>query len=185
MYILKTMIADMRQHKTKEQAAQHLGYSTRRISQLCNEYFGNCYKSVQALLICSDVCYLSVNCKQKEIAKILFNGNVHCLSKYFSKNMGYTLGSIKEREIRIMVQKTIEKARVIEMLVNSDSNLTIMKLNVSYETIAELRAMGYPIISVPGPRGGYNLGKTSKENCIAWVNRIRKNRFGLETDFII
>ena len=65
-----------------------------------------------------------------------------------------------------------------------DEQNTYGKCEQFLESWGNLREKGYEIISVPGRyNGGYNLRKTSKECCLAWINKIRVNRFGLPGNY--
>lgn len=86
----------------------------------------------------------------------------------------------------MQTKQTYEEFRVLHLLAQAKSNLTLMELGTDRDVIIRLREQGYPVVSVPGRyRSGYNLGKSSLKICQDWVNRIRINRFHLEPDFVI
>ena len=182
--IKKQILESASKRKNLKSLAKDANYSITNIKRSGKKYFGVSYKDLRSLLVYSEIIKMVIDEKSnKEIADTFFDGNVNQLYAYVRKFSDVPLGKIREGGVRMDNEKAVQKAHVLNALVNSTTNLTIKQLGVPRGVISEMREAGHNIVSVPGKRGGYNLCATSKERCISWINKIRTNRFGLPGDY--
>lgn len=172
----------------REEVAQLMNCSSKKVGRICKEKFNHTYKELQFLMILAGIYEMRMkNVSSQEIADKYFHGNKQQLYAYVGRFSEVPLKRIKIEGGHRMTQeqKLILEAQVITKLVNSQGkNITLKQLGVPRCIIESLRRKGYDIISVPGRyNGGYNLGKTSKKSCLSWINKIRKNRFHLSADY--
>lgn len=187
MGIEKDILEYVKNNENRKNAAKMLNYSSKQLGRICKKHFNHTYKELQYLMVLAGILEMLMNdVSNQMIAERFFNGDISQLYTYVKK-----FSYIHLRKIRIKgghrmtnAQKQIMEAQVITSLVNnSGMNITLKQLGVPRCIIVSLRQKNYDIISVPGRNGGYNLGRTSKKDCLAWINKIRTNRFDLPADF--
>jgi len=190
MRIEKKILECAQENRTREYAASMLGYCSRHLGRVCIKYFNLPYKKLQFLLVSAEILKMRINDESNQaIADKFFDGNIQQLYAYVKRFSDIPLKKIIIEGGRRMTnaQKKMMEAQVITKLVNSNQgeNVTLKQLGVPQGIIISLREQGIDIISVPGRyNGGYNLGKTSKANCLDWINNVRKKRYGLPGDFV-
>lgn len=176
-------------NKSLEEMAKAWHYSSRHLSRLCYGLFGISYKVLQENLRVAGISYMHNNgLSYSKIAECFFNGNQPQLHKYKKDHTPSSLLTrIKKRGVKMkQTEQTCEEFRVLHLLAQAKANMTLKQLGTDREVIIRLREQGYPIVSVPGRyHSGYNLDKSSRKICEDWVNKIRINRFHLESDFVI
>lgn len=187
MGIEKDILEYAKKNEYEKHTAKMLNYSSKQLGRLCRKYFNHTYKELQYLMVFAGILEMRMKGDSNQmIAEHFFTGDVSRLYAYVKR-----FSDIPLRKIRIKgghrmsnAQKQIMEAQVITSLVNSGKNITLKQLGVPRCIILSLRQKNYDIISVPGRyNGGYNLGRTSKSDCLAWINKIRTNRFGLPGNF--
>lgn len=182
------IVGNAQNNKKLSLTAKELNYSPKQINRYCKSKFNRTYKELQFLLISASILRNIMNKQDmKTIANLLFDGNVSQLYAYvnkFSDTPPCKIILTEGGHRMTQWQKKIFEAQVITKLATSTTNLTLKQLGVPRCIIQSLRLAGYDIISVPGRyNGGYNLSKSSKSNCINWINNIRVNRYGLNPNF--
>ena len=168
----------------RAEVTELINYSERQLDRICNEKFGCSYKKLQDLMVFAEILKMHTNgCSSQMISDRYFYGDTPNLYTYIGRFSDIPLKKIEIEGGRRMTKakKQMMEAQVITLLVNSEGkNITLKQLGVPRSIIASLRKKNFEIISVPGRyNGGYNLGRTSKDNCLDWINKIRQNRFGL------
>ena len=189
MKIEMQIIEYAKKNMQREEVALALNCTARHVGRICNEKFNHSYKDLQFLMVLAGIYEMRMKeATSQEIANKYFNGNVQQLSAYVSRFSETSLMKIKIEGGHRMTQaqKQILEAQVITKLVNSQGkNLTLKQLGVPRCIIESLRQKKYDIISVPGRyNSGYNLGETSKEACLSWINKIRVNRYNLPGNYM-
>lgn len=172
----------------REEVAQKMNCTSRHVGRICREKFNHTYKELQFLVILAGIYEMkSQNASNREIANTYFHGNTQQLSAYVSRFSEIPLGEMQIKGGRFMTQEQVRilEAQVITRLANSaGKNITLKQLGVPRCIIVGLRQKNFDIISVPGRyNGGYNLGQTSKETCLSWINKIRVKRYGLPGNY--
>ena len=173
----------------KNEVAKELNYSSKQLTRFCKTLFNRTYKKLEQFLVCSKILQLKYNGNSHQaIADELFNGDTPQLSAYIKKhfiNIPLEQISFEGGNNMTTAQQQILEGKVISMLAtNPTKNLTLKQLGVPRSIIVSLREKGFPIISVPGRyNSGYNLGHTSKDNCLSWINNVRINRYGLSGNY--
>lgn len=188
MGIEKHILECAKNNEYEKNAAKMINYSSKQLGRICIKKFNHTYKELQYLMVFAGILEMRMKDDSNQmIAESFFNGDVSRLYAYVKR-----FSDIPLRKIRIngghrmtSSQKQIMEAQVITSLVNnSGKNITLKQLGVPRCIIVSLRQKNYDIISVPGRyNGGYNLGGTSKSDCLLWINKIRTNRFSLPGNF--
>lgn len=189
MRIEKIILESVKKNKSLKELALETHYSIKQISRICKCKFNHTYKELQLHQMAAQILGLAdEKMGSQMIADKFFHGNVSQLYKYVNRFSNVPLKKIKIIGGRRMNKnkKMILEAQVISTLVSNieGGNLTLNQLGVPKCIIVSLRQKGYDIISVPGRyNGGYNLGQSSKDICLDWINKIRKNRYNLPTNY--
>jgi hypothetical protein len=188
MGIEKDILECAKKNICQKDAAKMLNYSSKQLGRICRNCFNHAYKELQYLMVFTGILKKLMNDETTQmIADHFFSGDVPQLYAYVNRFSDKPLKKIRIEGGHRMTkaQKQIMEAQVITSLVNnSGKNITLKQLGVPRCIIVSLRQKKFDIISVPGRyNGGYNLGRTSKSTCLAWINKIRTNRFDLPGNF--
>lgn len=186
---MTTRIVEYAYNRTKQSdVAKALSYSERQLRRICNTTFNHTYKDLRQFLTCSTILEKKRNGNSsREIANEFFNGDIPQLYAYIKHSINTPLEQISFEGGNNMTtaHQQILEGKAISMLAsNPTKNLTLRQLGVPRSIIISLREKGFPIISVPGRyNSGYNLGHTSKDNCLSWINNVRVNRYDLPGNY--
>lgn len=173
--------------------AKEVGYSERQLRNLFGKKIGAIsFPNFRRILVRGCIAAkLENDVKWKDISECMFGSKLSDVSNtykyYYYNSPDCTLEKAGEETMNNTTQKQMAKAMVLQRLAtNPTGNLTLKQLGVSNDIIISLRNDDkIAIISVPGRNGGYNIAKTDKDQCISWINKIRKNRFGITEPYFL
>lgn len=183
------IIECMKANMSEKEAAKIIGYSSKQLGRKCKEIFKHTYTELRQLMVYAEILKRCMNGDSNQlIANCLFDGDTSNLYAFVRDFSDIPLKKIVIEGGRRMTpaMKQIYEAQVINLLTSSPEgkNMTLKELGVPRCVIESLRKKGFDIISVPGRyNGGYNLGRTEKNVCLRWINKIRENRYGLQGNY--
>ena len=151
--------------------SRDLHYSERHANRLCWKFFGKNYQGLKNVLKLSRV-----------LRQILETGTLLTVQEYsdepavrkfirkqFSGTITEILGGQKMSEYLIIQ----EVANALRLLSNTDQCISQKTLGISDQTVIQMRKEGFPLVSLPGPKGGYTLNREKAAASEAWINHWR------------
>lgn len=160
--------------------AQELNYSEKQTRRICWKRFGMNYQELKNVLKLSAV-----------LRQILETGTLSTVQEYsdepavrkfirkqFPGKMKEIIGGEKMEEY-VIIQ---EEVNALNKLSNTNHCISQKRLGLSNQAVIKIREKGIPLISMPGPQGGYTLNREKAAASEVWINHWRHS-MGITGEF--